>query len=602
MKKLLLVFSLCILTISLYSQVIYWEDFDGGIPADWEIGPGDPAGAVWQWSATGLADSASLSGTITSALFWGARTAIESLTPENGAAMFNSDVYDGGGTGVGEGPFAGFHSGTLTSPSIDCSTSSSVTLAFKQYARANWGLISTFVEVSNDGGANWTNFRINRDVVSNAGTAPNDSIVINLDALAAGQPDVKIRFTWDGRYYFWLIDDVRLIETPNHNLKMDPEDFFFSPNNVSTPVSQLDTFQFLAQISNFGAMDENNVRLYATIRDANLDTLHLDSLVLEQLPVGTVDSFVVFENDLPVVGLLDTGSYFVTYSLVGDSTDYYTEDNFQFRSFDIVDSLFSKDDDRIFTSLQPGTVQEDTWQMGNYYFLPNPATANRVTFSVSGSMLMDRQVTILLYRLADDAPINFDDSHLEVLGFNTYTFASDDERFDDITVDILDAATGLPGLEIPAGQYIVAVQYQPDMFCPISVIPYTFGIATVVKNGQWFSGGFNPSPDGDATALIRLNISPMIVDVEDTPLKDTEISVYPNPTKELINLSVNLENPSQEMIVRIIDGSGRAILVNKHENVQENIFTYDMSNYPAGLYYFYIRTDEGVKTKRVIVK
>lgn len=43
----------------LFSQNVIWEEqFDGGIPITWQIGPGAPEGAVWQWPSTGMADSA----------------------------------------------------------------------------------------------------------------------------------------------------------------------------------------------------------------------------------------------------------------------------------------------------------------------------------------------------------------------------------------------------------------------------------------------------------------------------------------------------------------------------------------------------------------
>ena len=59
MKKLLLTL-LPVLALALLGtaqDTLFFEDFDGGIPDDWEIGPGDPEGAVWQWSPDGTASS-----------------------------------------------------------------------------------------------------------------------------------------------------------------------------------------------------------------------------------------------------------------------------------------------------------------------------------------------------------------------------------------------------------------------------------------------------------------------------------------------------------------------------------------------------------------
>ncbi|MCB0588777.1 MAG: hypothetical protein KDD06_26045, partial [Phaeodactylibacter sp.] len=96
MKRSLLFIPSFFLALVVWAQptVIFEEQFDGGIPDTWEIGPGNPVGAVWQWSANGEADSALLDTVMTAAIFWGDRMAINSPSADNGAAMYNSDVYD----------------------------------------------------------------------------------------------------------------------------------------------------------------------------------------------------------------------------------------------------------------------------------------------------------------------------------------------------------------------------------------------------------------------------------------------------------------------------------------------------------------------------
>ena len=49
----------------------------------------------------------------------------------------------------------------------------------------------------------------------------------------AGNPNVKIQFIYDGTvlystyngYYFWMIDDIELIETPDHLLDLSSETY-----------------------------------------------------------------------------------------------------------------------------------------------------------------------------------------------------------------------------------------------------------------------------------------------------------------------------------------------------------------------------------------
>ena len=120
MKKTVLSISSLFLVwaLGVQSTVIFEEQFDGGIPDTWVISPGDPEGAVWQWTDNGEANDALVDGVVLPAIFWGTLPSIQSPSVANGVAMYNSDVYDSGGTNVGAGPYSGTQSGSLTSPVI----------------------------------------------------------------------------------------------------------------------------------------------------------------------------------------------------------------------------------------------------------------------------------------------------------------------------------------------------------------------------------------------------------------------------------------------------------------------------------------------------
>ncbi|MEN0005520.1 MAG: hypothetical protein AAF798_15325, partial [Bacteroidota bacterium] len=145
MKRLFLLFSFVFSLAALQAQeelnVIYEEQFDGGIPADWDVMQATPAGAIWTWSDDGDAADLIVDGEVTGAGFYGTRGPIESPSVDNGCAMFNGDSYDNDGNGsdgLGLGPIpAGDvgYNGSLVSPTIDCSALPGVVLLFNQYAR-----------------------------------------------------------------------------------------------------------------------------------------------------------------------------------------------------------------------------------------------------------------------------------------------------------------------------------------------------------------------------------------------------------------------------------------------------------------------------------
>ena len=614
MKELSLISFLYIFSLSICAQtIIFSEEFDGGIPDSWEIGPGDPVGAVWQWSADGTASSVTVDGNILAALFWGTLPPIASPTVSNGVAMFNSDALDSGGTDVGMGPFPGEQSSSLTSPSIDCSVFGAVALKFNQFARANANTPSTFLEVSADGGQNWTDFPINEDVVSNDLTPPDDVLILDISSVAANQPDVKVRFTWNGRYYYWLIDDVQLIETPSNNLALG--DIFYPPASFAQPQSQIDTdtMGFFADISNLGRNDIPNVVLKATVIDSNDTELFVDSTVLDVLPALYEDSTVFIENVF-VPNELDLGLYAIAYEVYSlDSlNDFDPTDNFKGELFQVSEITFSKDDGRNFGGTRPASGAD--YEVGNLFIMsPNAGTdfvAEKAVFAVDKNVAADgplegEQATIFLYRVLDEVLPDFsnfsrtDDESLEIVGFASYTFAESDIDFGLIEVDLLDAFTTEPGVPLePGGRYLLTARYEGTAATIFhgsdSDIDY-FQISTVAKTDRWSLGGFGPSE----ACVLRMRITAP-VDVVENSLPESALRVYPNPAQERLTVDLSFERKTDAFVI-LADMTGKVLLMRDLGEVSENRLDLDLSGYPSGMYFVRVRTENGASTKKFMV-
>ncbi|MCI5080615.1 MAG: T9SS type A sorting domain-containing protein [Saprospiraceae bacterium] len=614
MKRSLLLFSfIAIFAVSMQAQTVYWEEqFDGGIPSDWEIGPGSPEGAVWQWSPDGQANVADLDGVSTDALFWGTRGPIQSPSAANGCAMYNSDVYDGGGVGVGGGPFAGTHSGTLTSPSIDLTDAPTVSIKMNQYARANANAVSTLLEVSNDGGMTWTDFPINPNVVGNGGTAPDDVLLVNITSVAGGQSDVKIRFTWNGRYYYWLIDDIQLIETPKNNLQLG--DFFYPPASYAQPegLVDTDTMAFEADVTNIGGEDQTDVTLIATVTDnADNAILYQDSVVLDILEVDSLRTLTIESTYAPE---LPQGSYNINYEVVtrtAEEDDFDPSDNFSNEEFIVTESLYSKDDGAGIGGLRPGTQAD--WTMGNYYLvspLAEGLVASTATFgggrNAADGTMDGAEATVFLYRVADDVAADFtgfdtnsDSESLTVVGFQSYTFPAGYANYDDAVADILDASTLMPGVELePGGRYFLCIRYEGannNIFHSVDGGINYFQISTVVNTTQWFLGGFGP----EEAAVVRMNVT-FPDQTDEIALPESALTLAPNPVSDILNVTVDLEQPQDAMFI-IANIEGKVMSIQEFQNVENQNFQFDVNNYPAGTYVVRISTLEGTKTKKFVV-
>lgn len=194
----LLLLTIFLFSIESFSQnaTIWSSDFsnpsdwvsttDGSLSDSWTIGTNGPSGSF--------------------AIF-----AIESLTANNGFALFDSDLSCSGNQIVNL---------TMTG-SANCSELDLVELRFFEfYRRFN---DSTFVFVSANGGVDWTKFSVNSFFSTN-GTSDNpQQIRIDLSSVAAHSAEVKIRFQYwspadyegpanggPGCGYAWMIDDVSI--------------------------------------------------------------------------------------------------------------------------------------------------------------------------------------------------------------------------------------------------------------------------------------------------------------------------------------------------------------------------------------------------------
>ena len=614
MKKSLLLFPFLFLVLALSAQpnIIWEEQFDGGIPDTWEISAGDPVGAAWQWSPDGRADSALVDGVRVPALFWAGQP-INSPSAANGAAMYNSDVYDAGGVNVGQGPYPNGTSAQLTSPSIDCSGESTVYLSFHQYGRAISTFISTLVEVSNDGGANWTDFPINRLITDNRSSARGDVQLIDISEVAANQADVKIRFTWDGRFYFWLIDDVQLITPPQYALSLDT--FFYTPASFAQPVSQVatDTFVFNVEISNLGSEPIPNLVFKGSVLEVvgnNTQLIYQDSLVLDVFPALTKDSTLQIEQLWAPE--LEIGNYQLRFEVYSQDTDVREQDHTPFNDirtapFRVNAIMFAKEDDPD-VAFRPGSAGD--YAVGNYYQM-SPQSGNNfqireLRFSAaknsSDGPLQGNIVTFLVYKVKDEVITfaDFDtgsDESLDLVGFGTYEFTASDENFDLITTDVFNLDGDPIALE-PGGRYFVMASYADQsnvIFHAFEDDIDYFQISTIVYREEWFLGGFGP----ESAAVLRMVIE-MSTSTDEIPLEDSAMTLFPNPSSEVVNVQLGLEEATPAMLI-MADMQGKVLDIREYDNVQKETLQFNVSHLPAGTYLMRVSTDAGTKTKQFVV-
>ena len=82
----------------------------------------------------------------------------------------------------------------------------------------------------------------------------------------------------------------------------------------------------------------------------------------------------------------------------------------------------------------------------------------------------------------------------------------------------------------------------------------------------------------------------------DEPYEQINVELYPNPANHILNIKV--ESSASPYFYQLTDALGKIILQGKCEGVQTQI---DVANFPKGVYYFNLKTNEKLTTKKILI-
>jgi trimeric autotransporter adhesin len=111
-------------------------------------------------------------------------------------------------------------------------------------------------------------------------------------------------------------------------------------------------------------------------------------------------------------------------------------------------------------------------------------------------------------------------------------------------------------------------------------------IFSPIQNGSYAAIVSNNSGCSDTTACVNFSIS---------GLKQTYIfstSIYPNPSKEVVTIAFT-ENKAQ---LEVTDALGKIKLIQTIQNGE----AISMKDWPVGIYFFKLKTENGVSNQKVV--
>jgi Secretion system C-terminal sorting domain len=570
----------------------------------------------WDWTSNGRGSKGTL---------FGSRLAVNSATASNGAAIFNADYLDSRGIGDYEkGPSPSPHTAELWSPIIDATGKNDLSLTFSQYFRTfTYGL--TGVAWSEDGGTTW------KDTVELMENLPAYRLIENNNQVAMkfkgskGSANFRIKFIFSGDYYFWIIDDVKLVQTDN-NLRVN-RNWFATPQNFAMSRHSIDTVYFMADVENQGNKNATNVKLTVDIRQNSTGA----SVFTTSKNYGLVQSDSVKENELtgkwlpPSTGT-GTVSYTGFYIISSDIPDNFpSNDTIRF-GFNITDSLYQNETGANTRTFRPGnssTTEPHSWKAGQYYYFPKGSklTATRIRAVVDTSQMT--KLTGVLYSWKDinkDGAVQENEREIVAAGETTVpkTAAT-------VNVDfILENFNGNgPVILKDTTAYLAMLEFTPtrtgiDMFIPfsesIAVFPMKYITEkvgrpryTTIMNynsnttDPWLANTFGGDDLQQIQPIVRMWSWPTKTDTKEPLSANNKIELYPNPAQNTLNVSFDLEKVESAVLVRIIDMQGRILKERDYDNVQKDNIPFDISSLQNGIYNVQIQTIGNYRTMRLVI-
>ena len=533
------------------SAVPIWEeDFSAGFPAGWSTYTSNTQGGFatcpWVYTLDGSWGYWNGSGNGTSAA-----AGISSTTAFNGFLISDTDSANHHSYGQPSGTTYEYIDSYFTTSAINLSMNPAVSLEFEHLFRynnlGNTQFIPPTVSVSSDS-ITWTNYQINAGVPNNTQSSDPEMVSLNISSVAANQTTVYIKIGWTSRCYYWMIDDMRIVETPPNLLAMQDETFggWLLSNPTTTgdmgipytfnPMKQAvaNPYRMEATILNKGGLPQLNTKLNTLITEGGSTPLPFNSTgvtlnILDTITVSTQNTFTPTHY----------GSHSVKFWASSDSATTDTVG----RSTIVTDTIYGRDYD----------WNTDGTNAGSGYYLGRHAcgqilanafeiyaadTVTSISFHVNDQSVVGAELDVVLYEYDPAQSVNTTALWLEES--DSYTLTPSD-RGNWVTLKLLNPYTVHPGTA-----YLAAVKgYQHPTDTSLISSSGDNGVVSFVQdNGcDIGSGGLGYWYSVSKTLMIRMNLgeSSTATGISNNYF-NSFLEVYPNPSNGKITLEMNEVN------------------------------------------------------------
>lgn len=403
-----------------------------------------------------------------------------------------------------------------------------------------------------------------------------------------------------------------------NDLGMTIKEVVVAPN-WATPVNQVENsggYKVPVGVSclNYGTSARTAVTVNANITKNGTVVYNRDTTVAT---VAVNDSlFVSFPTFDPASHGL--GRYALKYTVTGNGTEDFPDDNSVTTRFIISDTSWSKgriDSATLVPQYTNGYTRSGggAVELGSI-FLANKGSRLRAmrltgaltiaaTDSLNGEAMVAR-----MYEWQDANSDNVVDA-AELIqlaeGFYTYTV---NERYAFKTMLLEDIVTSQPGVVMAdSATYLFSLFYpgaktafiaSDEQVDYTTTVPYIQQRAVVLYSDAWYSDGFGR----EIMPAIRVDFQPVTTSVQNETRNDLKIGVYPNPANDRILVRVSGDDFLGEMNYDVIDITGRIVKSGKR-TAEGNFesFTVEVGDLQHGTYSLIMKTKKGYNATRFVV-
>ena len=619
--------------------VVWSENFSAGIPSTWTNagtanGAAD-ADAIWSYRGPSTTPGVAVGsrGGYAGPVGTG-QLPILSSTAANGFVIFDSDFLDNAGIAgnFGNGLAAAPHAANLTTSTINLTGYSEVDLIFNQYYRrfsgpTGQGVPATYIDFSINGGTTFPyTVMLNAGIAVNSATPRTDVAVVPIPAAVAGQASVQVRFRFDGDYYFWMVDDLKIIETPKHRMEFialpsgAPKlDIIYGPaagsskmGNVS--LKQIRPITFDCNVINNGSSNQTNVKLQMKIMNSTGTVVQtINGPVKSVLTSGDTLDF----NDLNTTASAwvptSEGVYGISYRVLSDSITLVYNDTMTVNVSSDKNALdFSRWDNSIGTTSigTDGSAFAARHDFLNAERLFGVNVGISRTGSRSGAIV---EMAVYDTSAFDGFTTGFDQN--AILAYSQKTLVPADSIAMNVYFDLTSTTTGFP-LSLPTGSYFfVFTMYSNNGAKPVamkndqsfenaagSAMMYLTTVNGTAYN-RWFTGysssrSFENPWIRSATCPSATAAACMGISVDEEAMET--ITVAPVPATDFLNVSFGSAEGVFE--ATLVDLTGKVVLaktLNASAGTYSALYVGDLS---AGMYTLTLKDGQAVKTLKVSVQ